>query len=160
MAISAYTRSASDPFSTPPTKTKPGDWGAKLRASWSRLTFTAAGFTTASLGDIPLFILPPGVCRVLSQLSRAITPVGTATSDWDIGYGAYTKQDGTAVVADYDGIAASVDSGGGAIDQDLNDIAQYFEFDSISGVQIGCSYDTANSAAAGDQVVYLVYMLG
>jgi len=160
MAISTYTRSVVGPFSTPPVKEKPGDWGAKIRATYEKLTFTAAGFTTASLGDIPLFYLPPGNIRLLGDLGRLICPAGTSTSDLDIGYGAYVKQDGTAVNADYDGIGASLDVGGGALDQDLDDIGNYLEFDTVGGLLIGCSFDTANSPASGDLIVLFVYMLG
>ena len=158
MAISVFTRANVGPFSTPPAKQKSSNWGGDLRASFEKLTFTAAGFTTASLGDIPLMMLPPGSVRLLCDLSRTICPVGTASSDLDLGYGAYTTQGGTAVSADYDGISASLDVGGGAIDADIDDIANYFEFDSVSGVQIGCSFDTANSPASGDLVSLLVYM--
>jgi hypothetical protein len=157
MAISAYTRAASGPFSTQPTRAKSTDWGAKLKVSYEKITFTTAGFTTASLGDIPLILLPPGNVRLYCDLSRLICPAGTATSDLDLGWGAHTKADGTAVVADYDGIAASLDVGGGAIDADIDDIANFFDFDSREGVQIGCSFDTANSPATGDLILVLVY---
>lgn len=157
MAISVYTRANVGPYSTPAVKAKGSDWGAKLAMSFEKITFTAAGFTSASAGDIPLIWLPAGNIRLIGGLSWLACPVGTATSDLDVGWGAYTKQDGTAVVADYDGIAASLDVGGGAIAQDLNDLAEYFEFDSRDGVQIACSFDTANSPAAGDLVIRLVY---
>ena len=159
MAISTYTRAAGGPFSSPPQKQKGSNWGAGVHAFYEKLTFTAAGFTTASLGDIPLVKLPPGNVRLLCDLSRLICPVGTATSDFDLGWGAYTNQDGTAVVADYDGIAASLDVGGGALDQDIDDVANYFDFDSREGVQIGCSFDTANSPAAGDLILLLICMV-
>jgi hypothetical protein len=159
MAISVYTRTTPDYFSDPSRRAKGSDWGVKLHSSTTKLTFTAAGFTTASLGDIPLILLPPGLVRVHGGLSWIACPIGTATSDLDIGYGAYTKTDGTAVVADYDGIAASLDVGGAAIAEDLNSIAQFFEFDSKTGVTIGCSFDTANSPAAGDLVLTLVYTM-
>lgn len=157
MAISTYTRANRGPFSTPPALEKGSDWGAKLYSSYEKITFTAAGFTSASAGDIPLIYLPPGNVRLYGGLSWVSCPQGTATSDLDVGYGAYTKQDGTAVAADYDGIEASLDVGGAAIAQDLNGIAQYFDFDSQNGVLIGCSFDTANSPASGDLVISLVY---
>src|SRR5690242_15839739 len=111
MAISSYTRANVGPYSSPAAKEKGSDWGAKLYASYEKLTFTAAGFTTASAGDIPLITLPPGNVRLFGGLSWVACPVGTATSDLDIGWGAYTNQAGTAVTANEDGIAASLDVG-------------------------------------------------
>ena len=158
MAISVYTRAAASIFSDPARRVKGSDWGSPLRVSYEKITFTTAGFTTASAGDIPLIQLPPGNVRLIGGLSWISCPQGTATSDLDIGWAAYTKADGTAVNADGDGIEASLDVGGAAIAQDLNGIAEYFEFDSREGVQIVCSFDTANSPASGDLIVRLVYM--
>src|SRR5882672_726552 len=99
MAISAPTQSAQyvNSQAKPITLNFGYDWGAKLRMSFCKLTFTAAGFTSADAGDISLIKMPPGKVRIISYLSRIICPAGTATCALDVGYGAHTKQDGTAV---------------------------------------------------------------
>lgn len=162
MAISApvYSTQYADYVANPTVKVKGSDWGAKLRTSYAKLTFTAAGFTTAAAGDIKLIKLPPGRVRLYAGLSWLQCPQGTATSDLDVGWAAYTNQAGEAVAASGAGIANSLDVGGAAINEDLNSVAQYFEFDSQSGVDIVCSFDTANSPASGDLVMSLVYAIG
>lgn len=162
MAISAPTQSAQYTlYATAPTsKNKPSDWGSKLRSSQCLLTFTAAGYTSASSGDIFLIHLPPGRLRLLVDLCRIVCAAGTSTSDLDIGWAAYTTG-GVAVVADENGLADSLDVGGAAIDAALPLPAGGTKvFDSDTGVDIVCSFDTANSPAAGDLELVLVYMMG
>ena len=163
MAISVPSKSAqfTDYSASPKVMAKPGDWGSKLRASYCKLTFTAAGFTTASAGDIGLIRMPAGKVRLLVDLCRIICPIGTATSDLDIGWAAHTNQAGAAVAANEDGLAASLDVGAAAIDQSLPlPTGGHQEFDSRDGFDIVCSFDTANSPAAGDLELSLVYMMG
>lgn len=125
-------------------------WGARVRYNLFDLTFTAAGFTSASAGDISLVRLPAGFLRVLLWLSWVYCPVGTATSDLDIGWAAYVDNTGATIAADQDGLAASLDVGGAAINAALSlPTAGYKEFNSRNGVDIVCSFDTANSPAAG-----------
>lgn len=97
MAISQPTQSLqfANAAGTPPVRVASSDWSSKLRASHARLTFTAAGFTTAALGDISLIKMPPGKVRILVDLCRLVCPAGTATSDLDIGIGPFIKMDGT-----------------------------------------------------------------
>jgi hypothetical protein len=163
MAISAPAKSTqyTNYTASPQTFVKPSDWGAKLKASHAKLTFTAAGSTTAAAGDISLIRMPAGRVRILSDLCRVICPAGTATSDLDIGYGSYTGQDGVAVSGDGDALAASVDVGGGAIDAAFSLPANgILEIDSRDGFDIVCSFDTADSPATGDMLVTVVYMIG
>ena len=77
---------------TPIVKQKPYDWGAKLRNSFASMVFTTAGFTTAALLDIFLIKLPPGKVRLFVDQCRLVCPAGTATSDLDVGWAAYTDQ--------------------------------------------------------------------
>jgi hypothetical protein len=158
MAISAPTKSEqyTNLAATPPVLNASRD-NCELRVAYAKLTFTAAGYTTASAGDLSLLKLPAGKLRIYGQLSRLVLPAATATADFDLGWAAYVKSDGTSVAADGDGIAASVDVGGGAINQDLDDIANTFEIDSKNGVDIVGSFDTANSPASGDLHLWLVY---
>jgi len=163
MAISApvYSDQHADFVASPQVAVQSYDWNSKLRTSYAKLTFTAAGFTTASLGDITLMRLPAGKVRVISDLCRLICPAGTATADLDIGWAAHTDPAGAAVAADEDGLAASLDVGGGALDQTLPLPAGGFkEFESQDGVDIVCSFDTANSPASGDMVLSIVYQVG
>ena len=153
MAISApvTTTQWNNYVASPRVMQNPIDWDGRFVPLIGTFTFTAAGFTTAALGDIALLRLPPGKIRVINALSRIICPVGTGTADLDIGWEAYTDSDGvTAVAADLDGLAASVDVGGAAIDQALIlPLAGFKDFDSLEGVNIACSFDTANSPATG-----------
>lgn len=163
MSISApvYSTQYSNYVTSPMTANKPSDWGAKLRCSEAKLTFTAAGYTTASAGDISLIRMPAGRVRILSDLSRIIIPAGTSTSDFDLGYGAYVGADNVAVVADPNALDDSVDVGGGAIDAAPTLPANgELVIESRSGFDIVCSFDTANSPASGDMYVRIVYMQG
>jgi hypothetical protein len=161
MGISVPSKSAqyTQYTASPKTFVDPYDWGSKVRCSFAKLTFTAAGYTTASAGDIGLIKLPAGKVRILGDLSRIICPQGTSTSDLDIGWAAYVGQDGVAVTANEDGIAASLDVGGGAINAALA-TGTVVEFSSQAGVDIVCSFDTANSPASGSLILLLVYMIG
>jgi hypothetical protein len=163
MAISAPAYSAQyvNANTKPPTYNKPSDWGAKLRASVAKLTFTAAGFTTAAAGDITLIRMPAGRVRILTDLSWVVCPAGTATSDLDIGIGAYVGMDNVAVVAAPIALADSLDVGGAAIDAALT-LPLFGELvvESKAGFDIVCSFDTANSPATGDMYVRIVYMQG
>jgi hypothetical protein len=137
------------------------DWGSKLRVSFARLTFTAAGSTSAAAGDISLIRMPAGKVRVFTDLCRVVCPQGTASSDLDIGWSAYTEEDGEAVLLDGDGFAASLDVGGAAIDAAFSLPAEGVkEINSKSGWDVVCSFDTADSPASGDLVVVVVYAHG
>jgi hypothetical protein len=163
MAITAPAKSSqyTDFTAKPQTFVPSSDWGSKLRASFCKLTFTAAGFTTAALGDISLIAMPPGAVRIFPDLCRLICPAGTATSDLDIGIAAYTNAAGTAVALAGIALADSLDVGGGALDQALPlPTNGFLEVNSQAGFDIVCSFDTANSPAAGDMYLTVVYQIG
>ena len=163
MAISAPAKSSqyTDFTASPRTFVPSSDWGSKLRSSHAKLTFTAAGFTTAALGDISLIRMPAGPVRILSDLCRLVCPAGTATSDLDIGIGPYTNVAGATVALAGIALADSLDVGGGALDQTLplptNGI---LEVHSAAGFDIVASFDTANSPASGDLLINIVYQVG
>jgi len=140
------------------------DWGSKLRASYAKLTFTAAGFTSAAAGDIALVRMPAGKVRILSFLSRIVWPIGTGTSDLDIGIGAYKNNAGTTVALDGIALGDSIDVGGAAINAALPlpipAAGGYLDVESQDGFDIVCSFDTANSPADGDLVLTVVYQIG
>jgi hypothetical protein len=164
MAISVPSKSSqyTDYTASPQKMVKAVDWGAGLRASHSKLTFTAAGFTSAAAGDISLIRMPSGRVRILVDQSRVICPAGTATSDLDIGVSAHIALDTGATVALVgNALADSLDVGGGALDQALPLPANgFYEVNSREGFDIVCSFDTANSPAAGDMYVWVVYAMG
>ena len=163
MAISAPTKSSqyTDFTAKPQTFVPSSDWGSKMRMSFCKFTFTAAGFTTAALGDISLIAMPPGAVRIFPDLCRLVCPAGTATSDLDIGIAAYTNAAGTAVALAGIALADSLDVGGGALDQTLPlPTNGLLEVNSQSGFDIVCSFDTANSPAAGDMYLTVVYQIG
>ena len=164
MAISAPAKSAqyTNYTASPQTFVPSSDWGSKLRASFCKLTFTAAGYTTAAAGDISLIRMPPGAVRIMPDLCRLVCPAGTATSDLDIGIGAYTTAAGVATAAAPIALADSLDVGGGALDQTLPlpATASMLEVNSQSGFDIVCSFDTANSPASGDMYLTVVYLIG
>ena len=159
MAISAPTKSAQYTiYSANTGKVAGTDWNTKVRLSYSKLTFTAAGFTSAANGDLFLTRMPAGRIRILGDLSRVICPAATATSDLDIGRSAYTGEDNVAVTASNNAFADSIDVGGGAINQALA-TGSVFEISARSGWDLVCSFDTANSPASGDLIVLIAYQI-
>ena len=162
MAISAPTKSAqyTNRTATPPVLNDGRDSGP-LHVKLAKLTFTAAGFTSAAAGDLKLERMPAGKVRVYRGLSWVVCPVGTGTSDFDLGIGAYTKADGTTQALAGAALAGSLDVGGAALNQNLitgsDALASMIEVESKSGWDLVCSFDTANSPAAGDLILILVY---
>lgn len=157
MAISAPTRSAqyTDELYDLKNPVTPGTPVFILQAV---LTFTAAGFTTAALADIALLRLPAGKIRIFRDLSFLKCPAGTSTSDLDIGLQAYTKADGTTQTIQGIALADSLDVGGGALEQILPlPAGGSLLVDSLNGVVVACSFDTANSPATGTLILKLAY---
>jgi hypothetical protein len=129
------------------------DWGGKLRMSYGKITFTAAGTGTAKM-----VTLPAGRKIILTDLCRFICPAGTSTADAHNGFTAYTQPDGTAVSADDNAFLDNSDIGGGAIDSAFVLPADgVFVLDSVQAVDIELMIDTANSPASGDAYVVVVY---
>ncbi len=157
MAICAPASSAGvvNNTATPPVLNEGLD--GRLLIKHDTLTLTAAGYTTANAADLTLMRMPAGKVRIYGHLSRLILPAATATSDFDLGFGAYTNQAGTAVAANGVAMDASIDVGGGAIDQDLDTVADVYEIESKSGFDIVGSYDTENSAASGVMRLIIAY---
>ena len=157
MAISAPTRSAQftdDLFAA----NNPVNPGTPVYVLDAVLTFTAAGSTSAAAADIALMRLPAGRIRIRRDLSFLKCPVGTVTADLDIGYQAYTAADGTTTAKDGIAFADSLDVGGGALEQILPlPAGGSLLVDSAYGVVVACSFDTANSPAAGTLILRLAY---
>lgn len=133
-------------------------WGGHLYAVYAKLTFTAAGFGT---GIAKLSMLPPGKKLIFPDLSRIICPQGTATATLDIGLGAYTKaSDGSTVNATPTALMSAGAVGAGALDQAPTLPATAFlEIDSGGPVDVTARVNTANSPAAGDLEVLVVFAM-
>ena len=162
MAISAPTKSAqyTDYSASPKTMVSARDWGSKLRSSYGKLTFTAAGFTTAGANDLQLIRMPAGKIRIHVDKSRVVCPAGAAGATLSIGTGAYKDNAGATVAADGLALASSVVITA-AIDQALPlPAGGYLEVESQDGFDIAASVAVANSPAAGDLVVEITYQVG
>ena len=77
------------------------DHSGKLRIAYFDFTQAAGG----TAGDIiHLVRLPAGRVRIIGGLSKVYHNLTTASATVDIGWAAHTDLDGTAVVADVDGL--------------------------------------------------------
>lgn len=159
MAISGFLRGAVK-YSEDPEQAIRGE----LLESLVALTFTAAGFTSAAAGDLPLgpgagvpaaIAIPKGNWRIRTDLSRVQCPQGTASATLDLGLAAYVKADGTTQSLNGNQLANALAVGAGAIDTLLSAVAPQ-DVNSRDGVQLVASVATANSPATGRLIVNLV----
>lgn len=163
MAISAPAKSAqyANYTASPRVMVKPTDWGANIKASYGKLTFTAAGFTTDGAGDLQLIRMPAGRLRILPDLSRVICPAGSATSVLNVGFGKHLDQDGVTVALDGDAFLDAHALGATAADVAFTAATeQGLEFYSQDGFDIVADFSVANSPASGDMIVVVAYLLG
>jgi len=93
------------------------DINSPMRYCYGKFTCTEAG-----VGEINIFKLPPGRIRFYPDLSWLISSDMSANANLSIGHRAYVNEDGTAVAEDDNEWLDDADSGGGALDQDLDDI--------------------------------------
>lgn len=121
------------------------DWGAKMRCWFFNYTHAAG----AGTGEVNLVRMEPGKRRILTDLSRIVTTAFEANADLHLGYRAYTKHDGTAVVADDNAFLDNADAGGGALDSAwVLPAAGYFDVDSRTDFIIYAMIDTGDIADA------------
>jgi len=117
------------------------DWGSKLRCWFFHYTHSLG----AGLGEVNLIRMEPGKRRILIDLCRIVASQMVATADLHLGYRAYTKYDGTAVVADDNAFLDNADVGGGDIDSAwVLPAVGYFDVDSKTNFIIYAMIDTAN----------------
>ena len=87
---------------TPSKKVTVPDWHARLRFMFFEF---AQGSSAGDAGSIARLIrLPAGRCRVILPLSRLSCTAMGSSRTMDLGWEAYTNEDGTAVVADPNGL--------------------------------------------------------
>lgn len=115
--------------------------------------------------DVALCKLPPGRVRVLMSLSRAYVNWTTSGATLDMGWDAYTAQDGTTTAADPDGLidGLDVDTVGfqtleGAIAANLLTGGTYV-FETKDGVVIRATSQDVALADGDDLVGYLMYVM-
>ena len=121
--------------------------------------------TTAGTGAAyPIGKLPAGQITIHPSLSRLVTSAFVSTADLDVGYAAYTEEDGTAVVADPNGWFDSVDVGGGTKDIAWNGtggiLAGPVTYNSKEGITVTFSVDTADMSIGDTVDMYIAYTGG
>lgn len=137
----------------PQEQVKIPDWGGRLEVSQGKLTYTAAG-----QGDAQMLRLPPGRLIIYPHLCRLISPAGAAGQTVDIGLGAYVNFAGETVAADPNLLStAIVNTAALNVAFDEPATGAPFEVENVSGVDVTITVAVANSAAAGDVYVIVVY---
>lgn len=76
-------------------------WHGRLRGAYFAHTQSGAGDATS---DVTIFKVPPGTVRLILPMSFIYVNWTTASATIDIGWGAYTDLNGTAVAADPNGL--------------------------------------------------------
>jgi hypothetical protein len=92
---------------TPPTIMDSIDNGGRVR--FAKVTFTQGAAAGDANSTIDLIELPAGKVRFLGNMSSLVFSAFGAARVLDIGWLAYTDQNGTAVVADADGLDDGID---------------------------------------------------
>lgn len=142
----------------PPTLLDANVWGGRLRMLEFTHAQDGAGDATSS---VKIARLPAGQVTLLGNLCRCTHNWSTASAFMDVGWDAYTNVDGTAVVADSDGIDDNIDvdtAGSTAFGTAVT--AGYKVFDSKEGVDIRLT-SKPTAIADGDTVQgYLIYVMG
>lgn len=90
----------------PPSLLPPREWKGRVRVAAFTHDQDGAGDATSS---VALCKLPAGKVSLLASQSKAYVNWTTGSAKLDLGWDAYTEPDGTAVVADPDGIDNGLD---------------------------------------------------
>jgi hypothetical protein len=149
--MSAFTGSpaSSDQYgelvANPSRRVPSAEWGSKLRMDYASYTHASG----SGDGEVNLLVLPPGRVRVWGALSRLLVDELDTSATVALGYRAYVGQDGETVVQDEDALVAATaaDSGGVSAALDATDgvgEAEYYEFDSLSGVTIFATVESGD----------------
>lgn len=158
LAVTQSTQYANSEAS--PVVLNPGaDWDAKLRISRATLVLTASGTGTASMMK-----LPAGRKLVYPHLSCWSAPDGAASSDINVGHGAYhnpasSGDDRDAITADIDAFCVDGDlAGGPSKNIAFSGVASPVLIDSDDEVDVTITIDTANGLT-GTYEVCLAYAM-
>jgi len=153
-------------FSTvPDVKNDSHDWHGRLRIAYFTHNQSGAGDATSS---VALCKLPAGKVRLLLRSSEAYVNWTTASATLDLGWDAYTDENGDAVAADPNGLLAgeAVDTvnyynlAGSDLTKSVTEATGgTYEFNSEDGVVIRATSQTTAIADDDDLVGYLVYVV-
>jgi len=134
-------------------KAEPADINSPMRYIYGKWTCTEAG-----VGEINMFKLPAGRIRFYPDLSWLISSDMTATANLSIGHRAYVNEDGTVVALDENEWLSAADSGGGALDQNLDDIiTSPTLMNSQDGIVVYVTIDTADCDLTDTIEVWFAY---
>jgi hypothetical protein len=134
------------------------DVHGRMRIAYFEHTQSGAGDATSS---VAVAKLPPGRVRLLGALSNVYVNWTTASATMDAGWDAYTELDGTAVVADPNGLDDGIDvdaAGATALGSVLASAASSKVFESKEGVTIRLTSQDVALAASSAVAGYIVYV--
>ena len=142
----------------------PSEMHGRVRVAYFTHAQSGAGDATSS---VALCQLPAGKVRLLLGSSFMYVNWTTASATLDLGWDAYTAQDGTTTAADVDGLldGLSVETAGLYSGEDLCTLAAVqalggtFAFESKDGVVIRASSTDTAIVDADDLVGYLLYVV-
>lgn len=144
---------------TPPTLNNANEDHGKVRIKRFNFTQGASAGDAGSLAE--LVTLPPGSVRVLLHLSRVAFSAMGASRTMDLGWLAYTDQDGDAVAADPNGLDDGVDvsSAGSVIPAGTVGGDETYLFQSNDGVTITAQINDGTLPAAGTLDGVIAYVV-
>ena len=143
---------------TPPVMNDASEWAGRVRIMQFTTTQSGAGDATSSFA---IGKLPPGKITLIAYASSAYVNWTTASATMDLGWDAYTDQDGNAVAASVDGIdnGVSVDTAGFfSFGSGLTATGGLKQFSSREGVVLRLSSTDTAIADTDTAVGYLLYV--
>lgn len=145
-------------ITTPATRQHPSDWHGRLRLMY----FTANNLTGGdATSDITLVKLPAGRVRLIGKMSHIYVNFTTSMATLDVGWAAYTDEDGTAVAASSAGIDDGIDvdtAGAQVLGSALAATGYTKEFESRDGVNIVATCQDVALAANDDIAGVIAYI--
>jgi hypothetical protein len=127
-----------------------------------KMVYTTGSAGAGDLTAYPIGILPAGELTIYPHLSTFWIADSAATSQCDFGYGAFTNEDGTAVVADPNAWADSIDIASGPTANTWASDATIIRpttYNSKGGIPVTVSTDTADFPASSSIELSVAYVL-
>jgi len=160
MAVTTeYSDQYTESYVTVPAKVpETHEWAGRVRMAFFEFTQGAAAGDAGSLAY--LVKLPAGKVRVLLPLSRiANSALGTSRT-MDLGWAAYTNDDGTAVAADPNGLDDGIDASAAAATNPGGTIGGHETklFESQAGVVLTAQINDGTIPAAATLKGYFLYV--